>query len=71
MQCFPKNPYLDLLKLYFCPLKGLSSPAEIFSGVDIFFGSDVSRDIHEACEQAELKYGLITSLPHAIKLKKA
>ena len=45
------------------PFEGVITTCGLYYASNIFLGNNISREIREDCEQTELTYGLVTSLP--------
>lgn len=61
---WPKRDLPTLVETVLLPFEGVITTCGLYYGSRIFFGGNISRDIRESCRQAELTYGLISSLPY-------
>lgn len=61
---WPKQTLPLLISTVLLPFEGAIISCGLYYGHNIFFGKSIRRDIYETCKQAELTYGLITSLPY-------
>ncbi|MBI3443061.1 hypothetical protein HY008_00115 [Candidatus Woesebacteria bacterium] len=62
-EMWPKQALPQIVDTVLLPFEGAITTCGLYYGSGIYFGSNMSRDIREACQQAELTYGLITTLP--------
>lgn len=62
-EMWPKQALPILVDTVLLPFKDVITTCGLYYGSNIYFGSNIRRDIIETCQQAELTYGLITSLP--------
>lgn len=61
---WPKQSLPLMLETVLMPFENVITTCGLFYLSNVFFGGNISREIREDCQQAEITYGLITSLPH-------
>ena len=62
-EMWPRQTLPFLVETVLLPFEGVITTCGLYYASTIYFGRNISRDIYETCQQAELTYGLITSLP--------
>lgn len=67
---WPKQDLPAIVDTVLLPFEGAIISCGLFYGSRVFFGASIRREIREACQQAELTYGLIRSLPYAHTVSK-
>jgi len=62
-EMWPKESLPFMVETVLLPFEGVITTCGLYYASNVFFGNNISREIREDCEQVELTYGLITSLP--------
>lgn len=63
-EIWPKQTLPFLVETVLLPFEDSITTCGLYYGSNVMFGRNVTQDIREVSQQAELTYGLITSLPH-------
>ncbi len=62
-EMWPRQVLPSLVETVLLPFEGSIITCGLYYGSNIVLGNNISREIRDACSQAELTYGLIDSLP--------